>query len=156
MSPAQVQKNFGHMRAAFGFRRQFWRARGTFQSREFKTILGVLLHMWDTECYNPLDKIYATLPLERPLLTQRPFPVDYTISTTQLYVRVLVERYEESWEHWKNTGPELLATSLELSNQQILDIGPLLQTQIAQLPPERRHAILEFMRPFLQSHGVEL
>ena len=113
------------------------------------SLCALLLDFSDTKCENPLDKVYAILSLEKPHSWQKPIIVDYTIEPADLYLKVMVDRYEDTWEEMKDIFPEVVGDSLELSLTSLQQVAWKLPGSIRALAPGRRKDIFEFVIQYL-------
>jgi hypothetical protein len=113
------------------------------------SLCALLLDFSGTKCENPLDKVYAILSLEKRHSWQKPIMVDYTIEPADLYLKVMVDRYEDTWEEMKDIFPEVVGDSLELSLTGLQQVACKLPDSIRALAPGRRKDIFEFVIQYL-------
>jgi hypothetical protein len=109
------------------------------------SLCALLLDFSGTKCENPLDKVYAILSLEKRCSWQKPITVDYTIEPADLYLQVMVDRYEDTWEEMKDIFPEVVGDSLELSLIGLQQVACKLPDSVRGLAPGRRKDIFEFV-----------
>jgi hypothetical protein len=113
------------------------------------SLCALLLDFSGTKCENPLDKVYAILSLEKRHSWQEPIVVDYTIEPADLYLKVMVDRYEETWEEMRDIFPGVVGDSLELSLTGLEQVACKLPGSVRTLEPRRRKAIFEFVIQYL-------
>ena len=80
--------------------------------------------------------------------------VDYRIEPADLYLKVMVDRYDETWEEMRDIFPEIVSDSLELSLAGLQQVACKLPGSVRALEPGRRKAIFEFVIQYLLSKEI--